>query len=147
MSLRKLRWAFYLIMAWLALRLVRVLLWMLGYRKTVLVLARLSPAPRRAGYTGSMRVAARAIERVDGWWPNQPRGCLRRSLLFWWLFRWLGYSSEIRTGVHRGDGEFKLHAWVESRGIILNDRPVKVRQYEVLWDDISSRVIEAEGRQ
>jgi len=140
--LRKLRWAIYLSLAWLALRLIRLLLKVLGYRRTVRVLAALSPAPQRSGYSGSMPVAARAIERVDHWWPRQPRGCLRRSLLFWWLFRWLGYSSEIRTGVRREQGTFELHAWVESGGIILNDRASKICQYKVLWNDISSRVIE-----
>lgn len=134
-------------MAWLGLRLIRLLLRILGYRRTVRLLAWLSPTPKRSGYTGSMRVAASAIERVDGWWPRQPRGCLRRSLLFWWLFRWLGYGSEIRTGVRREGAEFELHAWVESRGLILNDRAGKVSQYTVLWEDISSAVIEARGRQ
>lgn len=134
-------------MAWLALRLIRLLLKALGYRRTLRLLARLSPSPKRTGYTASMPIAASAIERVDDWWPRQPRGCLRRSLLFWWLYRWLNYRCEIRTGVRRDVGEYKLHAWVESNGMILNDRVGKISQYTPLWDDISSSVIEREGRQ
>ncbi len=144
--MRRLKWAFYLGTAWLALRLIRLSLNMLGYCRTVRLLARLSPNPTRTGYTSSMPIAARAIGRVDDWWPRQPRGCLRRSLLFWWLYRWLGYRSEIRTGVRRENGEFELHAWVESNGWVLNDRAGKVSQYAPLWDDISSSVIEGKSR-
>jgi hypothetical protein len=131
--------------AWIGLRLIRLMLRVLGYRQSVRVLARLSPNPEQTGYTSSMRAAAWGIERVDAWWPHQPRGCLRRSLLFWWLFRWLGYSSEIRTGLRRSEDGLELHAWVESRGLVLNDRLAKVRQFTVLWDDISTRVIASRG--
>ena len=132
-------------MTWLALRLLRLLLKVVGYRRTVQVLARLSPTPNRIGYSKRMLIAARAIDRVDHWWPRHPRGCLRRSLLFWWIFRWFGYRSEIRTGVRRERGEIEFHAWVESGGMILNDKASKISQFAPLWDDISSRIIEGEG--
>jgi hypothetical protein len=118
----------------------------LGYRRTVRVLARLSPSPKKEGYLDRMRVVARTIERVDDWWPHQPNGCLRRSLLFWWVFRWRGYDSEIRTGMRRNGDSFELHAWVQSGDMVLNDNLDNVSQYTALWDDLSSRAIEAEGK-
>ena len=140
--LRKLRWAVYLIMAWLGLRVIRLLLRLLGYRKTVTLLLVLSPTPQRQGYKSVMPVTANGIARADKWWPSQPNGCLRRSLLFWWLFRWLGFKTEIRTGIRREGEGFELHAWVESSGFILNDKAGKVSGYSVLWSEISSAVIE-----
>jgi len=105
-----------------------------------------SPRAKKQGYTSRMAVAANAIERADAWWPHSPNGCLRQSLLFWWLFRWLGFDSEIRTGIRRGSDGFDLHAWVQSNGVVLNDSPVNVSQYTILWDALSTRVIESKGK-
>lgn len=90
-------------------------------------------------------IAARSIERVDDWWPRHPNGCLRRSLYFWWVFRWFGYDCEVRTGIRRKDGKIDLHAWVQCGDRVVNDDPALIEQYTVLWNDLSSRVIAAGG--
>jgi hypothetical protein len=56
-----------------------------------------------------------------------PANCLQRSLVLWWYLRRRGLDGEIRIGVRRRPGSppgartLDFHAWVEQRGVVLND--------------------------
>lgn len=52
-----------------------------------------------------------------------PANCLTRSLYLWWRLRRSGIDSELRIGVRLNDGVLDGHAWVESAGVPINDRP------------------------
>lgn len=49
--------------------------------------------------------------------------CLQQSLTLWWLLRRQKIESDIRFGARRDDRRFEAHAWVEFRGIALNEEP------------------------
>jgi hypothetical protein len=55
--------------------------------------------------------------------------CLHRSLTLWWLLRQRGAQPDLRIGARRREGRFEAHAWVEWRGVVLNDSPDVGRQY------------------
>jgi hypothetical protein len=48
--------------------------------------------------------------------------CLPRSLTLWWLLRRRGIDSYLRIGVRKAAGRIEAHAWVELRGLVLNDQ-------------------------
>jgi hypothetical protein len=52
-----------------------------------------------------------------------PAACLTRSLLVEWLLRRRGHDAELRIGVQRTSMGIAAHAWVESEGVPINDRP------------------------
>lgn len=52
-----------------------------------------------------------------------PQACLTRSLLLEWLLRRRGIDAELRIGVQRIGAGIAAHAWVESGGVPVNDRP------------------------
>jgi hypothetical protein len=47
--------------------------------------------------------------------------CMHRSLVLWWLLRRRGIASRLWIGVNKDAGRFEAHAWVECRGLVLND--------------------------
>lgn len=54
--------------------------------------------------------------------------CLQESVALCWLLRRQGIRGDLRIGVRKQAGRFEAHAWVEHRGLVLNDR-----------DDVSER--------
>ena len=60
--------------------------------------------------------------------------CLRRSLLFWWFLRREGIQSEICFGVRMFNRKLEAHAWVEYRGIVVNDSANVHEHYKALND-------------
>jgi hypothetical protein len=70
---------------------------------------------------------ALAVGANHGLW--KPR-CLTRSLALGWFLRRRGIPFEIRVGVPSAKGfldsgeapDFTAHAWVETQGLVLNDR-------------------------
>ena len=52
-----------------------------------------------------------------------PTTCLTRSLLLRWMLQRRGVASQLRIGVRMNKGNLDAHAWVESAGIPINDRP------------------------
>jgi hypothetical protein len=52
-----------------------------------------------------------------------PAACLTRSLVAEWLLRRRGCDAELRIGVQRTGSGIAAHAWVESGGVPINDRP------------------------
>jgi hypothetical protein len=47
--------------------------------------------------------------------------CLEQSLTLWWLLRRRGIEAELRVGARKEAERFEAHAWVEFRGVVLND--------------------------
>ena len=106
-----------------------------GFNRTFRWLGQTSPAPRpdlgeNEPSSGEelQRLAHRWSRALDIAGRNLPvRGkCLERSLALWWILRWRGVAPELRLGVRRGEEPGKpldAHAWLETRGRVLNDRP------------------------
>jgi hypothetical protein len=46
--------------------------------------------------------------------------CLEESLVLWYFLRGYGLAPKLRIGVHKADGKFEAHAWVEHEGETLN---------------------------
>ena len=67
------------------------------------------------------RVVARMIAVAARHGPYRA-GCLRQSLLLWWMLAWHGISSEIRFGLEKQPTEsFGAHAWVECGEVNISD--------------------------
>ena len=104
----------------LALRVV-------GFRRCQAMLARLAPVaaspPGRdeVAVLGQARAVARMVEAAARRGPYRAT-CLPRSLALWWLLRRRGIDGDLRIGVRKEPGRFEAHAWVELRGVVLNDR-------------------------
>jgi hypothetical protein len=47
--------------------------------------------------------------------------CLERSLTLRWLLRRRGIVADLRIGVRKESETFEAHAWIELKGIVLND--------------------------
>jgi hypothetical protein len=49
--------------------------------------------------------------------------CLPQSLVLWSLLRRKGEDAVVRVGVRKADDRVHAHAWVEYRGVVVNDEP------------------------
>lgn len=47
--------------------------------------------------------------------------CLQQSIVLCWLLRLQGLKGDLRVGVRRQEHRLDAHAWVEYRGVVLND--------------------------
>jgi hypothetical protein len=61
--------------------------------------------------------------------------CLRRSLLVWWFLRREDIQSEVCFGVQMIDHQLEAHAWVEYRGVVVNDL-VDIHKYYKTLNDV-----------
>lgn len=61
--------------------------------------------------------AARSAERHGAVTPN----CLERSLTLWWMLRREGIEGDLHIGARKDKSGFEAHAWVEVKGVVLND--------------------------
>jgi hypothetical protein len=98
-----------------------------GYRLTHAALARAagartrgprSPAERRA----RARRVARCVRIAARRGPYRA-GCLRESLVTWWLLRRGGIAADLTLGVGKERGRFAAHAWVEVDGAAVVEPP------------------------
>ena len=116
----------------LALRLV-------GFRRLQSALARLTPLAGSPVEESAERQIAQArivarMVRAAAWYSPFRASCLLQSLTLWWLLRRQELASELRIGVRTEADRLEAHAWVEYRGVILNDR-----------DDVHQRFTAFEG--
>ncbi len=114
------------------LPLTALALRLLGLRRWQAALARFAavrggPAADDAVVIGRGRAAARLVDAAARRGAYRAT-CLPRSLVLWWLLRRRGIAADLRIGVRKLAGEFQAHAWVEYRGVALND-----------GDDVSER--------
>jgi hypothetical protein len=70
--------------------------------------------PSRVGLT--VRMVRAAVRHSIG----HP-SCLEESLALWWLLGRQGIASELRIGVRKHVEKFEAHAWVERKGVAVNE--------------------------
>lgn len=131
MSGKERRW---LLQAWLLLPVVKILLWQIGYRRTVANLERWLPLP-----SGDFKVADRETQQqavslshlVNMAANHSPLviNCLPRSLVLWGMLRRAGLVTDLRIGVQKESAAFSAHAWVEFNGQALNEDATVVLSY------------------
>jgi len=61
-------------------------------------------------------------------------GCLRRSLLIWWLLRRRGIQTDLRIGVKKLEGQLYAHAWIRLGDEIINDGVEVERAFSAFSD-------------
>ncbi len=108
----------------------------LHYRRTSRWLMRTSPPPdpARDDHTRA-RLLAIAVDTASMHRVVDVT-CLRRSLVLWWLMRWLRLPSDVRLAFRlTPDGHADGHAWVEHHGRVINDLPDVAAQYPILYHD------------
>lgn len=59
--------------------------------------------------------------------------CLPRSLLVFWLLKSRREPVELLIGVNTESTNFQAHAWVEARGVAINEDPEQVRCFIPLF--------------
>lgn len=105
----------------------------LGYSRWKALLIRCAPGPKvPAGNDIDTVKAARELARLQQAVARQlsfKANCLEQSLALWWLLRRRGISAELRVGARKAGGTFEAHAWVEVRGIVLNDLTEEHRDF------------------
>jgi hypothetical protein len=120
------------------LPLTEIGLHVIGFRRWKQFIEQVSPSPSRPQFlesadelrmTEKITRAASAAERHVFGKPN----CLERSLTLWWLLRRAGIDGELHIGARKYESRFEAHAWVELRGVILNDSP-DVHQHYARFD-------------
>lgn len=122
-----------LLRAMVLLPLTGVALRLMGFRRWQAALARLAPAARLLSDDPSQDsleqacVIAHMVQAAERHGLGRPN-CLRQSMVLWWLLRRQGVAAELRVGGRKQDGRFEAHAWVEHRGVVLNDRE-ELRQH------------------
>lgn len=102
----------------------------MGYRRLCKLLMGLSPRPdeRCISVTRARKLGA-VINQAAG---NSDRlNCLRRSLVLWWMLRWLHQPSTIFFGINPDNG----HAWLEHNGQVINDMPAVAAKYRIVLSD------------
>jgi hypothetical protein len=105
------------------LPLISLSLRLRGFRKTQASLQKYlsisskeddSSVPSRVGLT--VRMVRAAVRHSIG----HP-SCLEESLALWWLLGRQGIASELRIGVRKHVEKFEAHAWVERKGVAVNE--------------------------
>jgi hypothetical protein len=116
------RWI--LLQAFAFLPLIAVGFYCMNFQRLSSILVRFSPMSGEVCSDAAMQQATAAAHLVQAAASRTPFKitCLVRSTALWFLLRRQGIGSEIRIGVNQQEGKFKAHAWVESNGIVLNDR-------------------------
>jgi hypothetical protein len=123
-----------LLQALLLLPFTALALRWLGFKRWQSVLARLAPLPempdedRAESLVRQARGAARMV-RAAAWHGPYPAGCLPQSLTLWWLLRRQGIASDLRIGVRKEAGRLEAHAWVEHRGLVLEENNDVCRRF------------------
>ncbi len=131
MSGNERRW---LMQAWMLLPVVKVLLWQIGYRRTLANLERWLPLQPGNPGTANHKTQQQAITlgRLVNMAANHSPfviNCLPRSLVLCGMLRRAGLTAELRIGVQKESDAFAAHAWVEYGGQALNENTTVVADY------------------
>lgn len=115
---------------------VRILLWILPFKRLVWVVdrtalrsARVAPVPlgedTMVTIAWGITTAARYVPRAT---------CLAQALAAQWVFAWFGHPTQLRIGVAKGNGKPLLaHAWLESEGrVVVGRESLEENEYAVL---------------
>jgi hypothetical protein len=123
------RWQF--LQAIIFLPVIAAGLHFMNFQRLREMLERFSPVPVGDNGDNALQQAAVTSRLVLAAAARMPftATCLIRSTALWYLLRRQGIASEIRIGVNREEGEFHAHAWVETHGVVLNDKADIHHQY------------------
>ncbi len=115
-----------LLVSMVILPLTALGLYLFGFKRTQIFMARFFPPGRSAELVGMNSLQeARVIARMVGVAARHGVyhvSCLKQSLVLWCLLARRGIVSEIRIGVQKGqENPLHAHAWVECGGHTLND--------------------------
>lgn len=132
-----------LLQALVLLPLTAVALRLVGFRRWQVALAKLLPREYvgNAGPTeASLELAQRTVKIVE---VASQHGlcratCLEQSLVLWWLLGRRGIFANLRIGVRKAASSVEAHAWVELRGLILNDTEDVHQRYVPFDRDIAA---------
>ncbi len=113
------RWLF--LQLWFWLPTVAVALQLFGFKRLVVFLERHTfvtrgVPPNRKQVQNTVRLVE-AATRHQVWHVT----CLVRSLTLWWMLQRQGINSQLRIGVNKKEKTFMAHAWIEYKGVALND--------------------------
>jgi hypothetical protein len=97
--------------AWAASWIVEASVAVVGLKKTIGWMERVTTKPTHGDAQAAMRRSARAVRRAYRVSPFEGT-CLRRSLVRYWLGRRGGLPVELVIGVKPG-ASFGAHAWIE----------------------------------
>jgi hypothetical protein len=65
--------------------------------------------------------------------------CLAKSLTIWWLLMRQGIAAELRIGIRKENEKMAAHAWVERKGVALNEPEEHHRHYAAFDAEFSAR--------
>lgn len=122
-------------MKWLIAESYSLLLWVgaiLAFRNLHVLCKQVQNAQTKVNQSGSQRHAeelCRAMELACVFFPTQVL-CLQRSAATTLLLRRHGIRAELVIGAQLMP--FRSHAWVESDGTVVNDKPYMREIYQVL---------------
>jgi len=118
------RWA--LVQALVLLPVTALAMRLVGFKRWLAILSQFVPKLQDATSDKDSDVQqARDITRLVNVAARRgpyQASCLPHSLALWWLLRRQGIAGDLRIGVRKQANHLEAHAWVEFRGIPLNDR-------------------------
>ena len=135
------RWWISVAQSVVLLPVVRLMLWALGYRRTVGLLSDrlLSGGVSGHGIAPSVdvpddvREISSAVTALSRFAPFRSR-CLARSITIWWLSRRRGHDVDVMIGVAPPVGKrLRAHAWGEYGGVVLNDTSDVRSRYPMVY--------------
>ena len=129
-----------LVDAWATLNCLSLLLRWLSFRRVQTLLMRFTPGLAGASQLSPQSIA-QIVERAARAAPLHV-SCLTRSLTLWWLLLRCQTASELCIGVRKSKGRFEAHAWVEQRGVVLNDAPDIAAHYAAFDSAAINRAME-----
>jgi hypothetical protein len=115
---------------------VRILLWLLPFKRVVWLVERTALRSARVApirlledtsiaMAWAVTTAARYVPRAT---------CLTQALAAQWLFAWFGHPTLLRIGVAKGnDTALRAHAWLEGEGrVVVGGESLEEDEYAVL---------------
>lgn len=103
-----------------------------GFKATQAMLRELLPASPTEQNSDAvderLALTSRMINAADRHGPVHP-SCLVKSLTLWWLLERQGIQSQLRIGIRKEKDGFEAHAWVERKGVALNEPEERHRHY------------------
>lgn len=127
---------FLLFYAMLLLPSIAAALNLFGFKKTRALLAKTIPQNPDRDYSEKqqLEVAYQVVKIVAIAANHGPykANCLKKSMAGWWLLARKGIAVEIKIGVARESDALQAHAWIEYRGLVLNDHQDVANQYSPL---------------
>lgn len=124
----------------LLLPLIRVSLWLRGFRATQKSLQTrmrggVAVLPEAAATSEVQRVCRMVLAAARH--SLMRSTCLERSLALWWLLARKGISSQLRIGARKSEGKFEAHAWVERNGEAIGEPEGTHRHYAAFEKEFS----------